>query len=288
MKEVTKAIIPAAGLGTRMLPATKSVPKEMLPVFDKPAISYIVDEAIASGIKDILIITARGKDSIENYFDKSFELEERLLKDNKTELLEECRACYGKANITFLRQIEPLGLGHAVLSAKNFVGNEPFAVLYGDDIIMGEKPATAEMIEIYDENKCPVLGIKKVPHEAICRYGSVAIDETEKGIKIKAMVEKPPVEKAPSDFAILGRVILTPEIFPILEKQKAGKGGEIQLTDAMATLLETKPFYGCAYSGTHYDTGNKVQFLRASIMAGLASTMSNDVKDLILKIAQEL
>lgn len=283
-----KAIIPAAGLGTRMLPATKSIPKEMLPVYDKPAISYIVDEAIEAGITDILIITARGKDAVENYFDKSYELEDRLAKDNKEDLLKVVQSCYGRANISFVRQTEPKGLGDAVLSAKSFVGDCPFAVLYGDDIIVGEKPAIGEMAEIFYKTQSPVLGIKKVPHNSISRYGCVEYENTPKGMKILSMVEKPAVEKAPSDYAILGRVILTPDIFPILETQPKGKNNELQLTDAMASLLTKKDFYGCCYSGTHYDTGNKVQFLRASIIAGLNSQDKESVKEMLLTICSDL
>lgn len=280
-----KAVIPAAGLGTRMLPATKTVPKEMLPVFDKPAISYIVQEAVDAGIKDILIISSRGKESMENYFDKNYELEERLKKDGKLDLLETITSTYNNARISFVRQIEPKGLGDAVLSAKAFVGNDPFAILYGDDIIAGKIPAVRQLMDVYEKTHCPVLGIKQVPHERISRYGCVELKEEEKNLfRIMSMVEKPPLEKAPSDFAILGRVILTPDIFPILEKGKKGKNNEVQLTDAMAELLQSRNFYACPFKGTHYDTGNKVEFLRASIMAGLASSERAEVKEMLRSI----
>ena len=280
-----KAVIPAAGLGTRMLPATKTVPKEMLPVFDRPAISYIVKEAVDAGIKDILIISSRGKESMENYFDKNYELEERLKRDRKFDLLETITSTYNNARISFVRQIEPKGLGDAVLSAKTFVGNDPFAILYGDDIIAGKTPAVRQLMDVYEKTHCPVLGIKRVPHERISRFGCVELEEKEKGLfKVLSMVEKPPVDKAPSDFAILGRVIMTPDIFPILEEGIKGKNGEVQLTDAMAELLKRKDFYACPFKGTHFDTGNKVEFLRASIMAGLASSERREVKEMLRSI----
>ncbi len=280
-----KAVIPAAGLGTRMLPATKTVPKEMLPVFDRPAISYIVQEAVDAGIKDILIISSRGKEAMENYFDKNYELEERLKKDKKTELLKAITSTYNDARISFVRQIEPKGLGDAVLAAKAFVGNDPFAILYGDDIIAGEKAAIKELMEVYERTLCPVLGIKQVPHERISRYGCVELEKEPDGLlKVLSMVEKPSLQTAPSDFAILGRVILTPDIFPILEKGKKGKNNEVQLTDAMAELLLSKSFYACPFKGTHFDTGNKVEFLRASVMAALASSEKEAVKSMLKSI----
>ena len=264
--KVKKAIIPAAGLGTRFLPATKAQPKEMLPIVDKPTIQYIVEEAIASGIEEILIITGRNKKSIEDHFDKSIELELELDKSGKSELLELVRDISDMVDIHYIRQKEPRGLGHAIHCAKTFVGNEPFAVLLGDDVVDSETPTLKQLIDCYSEYKTTILGVQTVAKENVSKYGIVdGIHIEDRVYKVKDLVEKPNIEEAPSNVAILGRYIITPEIFNILENTKPGKGGEIQLTDALKTLISKEAMYAYNFEGKRYDVGDKLGFLQATI-----------------------
>lgn len=268
--KVTKAVIPAAGLGTRMLPISKSVPKEMLPIVDKPAIQYLVEEAVASGITDILIVTGRNKEAIENHFDHSLEYYERLEKSGKTKQLEELKAIANMANISFIRQKEARGLGHAVLCAKSFVGNDPFAVLYGDDIIFSRTPVTKQLIDVYSKFTLPVVGVKQVTEEQIVKYCSLKVDNIEDNVyRVWDMIEKPTPDKVFSLLSILGRVLLIPEIFPVLEKTAPGAGGEIQLTDAMCALGKRYGMLACEFEGTRYDLGSKLGFLMANLDKGL-------------------
>lgn len=266
MSSIKKAIIPAAGLGTRFLPATKAQPKEMLPIVDKPTIQYIVEEAVASGIQDIIIVTGRTKKAIEDHFDKSVELEMELEKKQSKELLEIVRSVSQIANIYYIRQKEPKGLGHAVLTAKTFIGDEPFAVLLGDDVIDSEKPALKQMIEIYDKYNASILGVQTVDTKDVNKYGIIdGIEVEDKVYRVKDMVEKPAVDKAPSNVAVLGRYIITPAIFKYLEKQEIGAGGEIQLTDALNKLAKEEPMYAYDFVGKRYDVGNKMGFLQATV-----------------------
>lgn len=265
--KIRKAVIPAAGLGTRVLPATKSMPKEMLPIVDKPAIQYIVEEAVASGITDILIITNRGKGLIEDHFDRVPELESKLVSDNKKKMYNDIVDISKLANIYFVRQKETKGLGHAVNCAKSFVANEPFAVLYGDDVIIdGSKPACKELIEAYDEFKLSVLGVKKVSKDEIIKYSSLEVEKLRDNIyRCTDMIEKPKADQIMSLYSILGRCVLAPDIFDILSKTAPGQGGEIQLTDAMRQLAKSKGMIAVEYSGTRYDMGNKLGMMKASI-----------------------
>ena len=266
-KKIRKAIIPAAGLGTRFLPATKAQPKEMLPIVDKPTIQYIIEEAVASGIEEILIITGRSKKCIEDHFDKSVELELELGKSGKEEMLKMVREISDMVDIHFIRQKEPKGLGHAISCAKTFVGNEPFAVLLGDDIVYNEgRPCLKQLIDCYDEYKTSVLGVQTVEAKDVNKYGIVnGIHIEDRVYKVKGLVEKPPVEEAPSNVAILGRYIITPQIFKILEETKPGKGGEIQLTDALLKLIDEEAMYAYDFEGTRYDVGDKLGFLKATV-----------------------
>ena len=264
--KVRKAIIPAAGLGTRFLPATKAQPKEMLPIVDKPSLQYIIEEAVASGIEEILIITGRNKKSIEDHFDRSIELELELEKSGKTHLLEEVRKISDMVNIHYIRQKEPKGLGHAIHCAKSFIGNEPFAVLLGDDIVYSEKPCLKQMIEIYDEYKTTILGVQKVPAGDVNKYGIIDAKEIEDRVyKVKGLIEKPSIEEAPSNIAILGRYIINPAIFEILEHTQPGKNGEIQLTDGLRTLAQKEAMYAYNFEGIRYDVGDKIGFLKATV-----------------------
>ena len=267
MSKVKKAVIPAAGLGTRFLPATKAQPKEMLPIVDIPTIQYIVEEAINSGIEDILIITGRNKKSIEDHFDKSYELETELEKGGKEEFLKLCQNISNLANIHYVRQKEAKGLGHAIHCAKSFVGNEPFAVLLGDDIVYSaEKPCLKQMIEVYDKHQASVLGVQTVPHDQVSKYGIVDGENIgDRLYSVKGLVEKPKAEEAPTDVAILGRYIIEPEIFDYLEKTTPGAGGEIQLTDALKMLAKDKSMYAYDFMGTRYDVGDKLGFLKATV-----------------------
>ena len=264
--KVKKAIIPAAGLGTRFLPATKAQPKEMLPIVDKPTIQYIIEEAIASGIEEILIITGRNKKCIEDHFDKSVELELELEKAGKSDLLELVRDISDMVDIHYIRQKEPRGLGHAIYCAKTFVGNEPFAVLLGDDVVDSEVPCLKQLITCFNEYKTSILGVQQVPKENVSKYGIVDGINIDKGVyKVKNLVEKPDPEEAPSNIAILGRYIITPQIFEHLEKTKPGKGGEIQLTDALKSLMAEEAMYAYTFEGKRYDVGDKMGFITATI-----------------------
>ncbi|WP_455543870.1 UTP--glucose-1-phosphate uridylyltransferase GalU [Intestinibacter sp.] len=265
-KRVRKAIIPSAGLGTRFLPATKAQAKEMLPIVDKPTLQYIIEEAIASGIEEILIVTGRNKKCIEDHFDRSVELELELANKNKTEMLKMVQDISNMVNIHYIRQKEPKGLGHAIHCAKSFIGNEPFAVLLGDDIVDAETPCLKQMINAYDEYKTSILGVQEVATENVDKYGILDVKHIEDRVyKVKDMVEKPSVEEAPSNIAILGRYIITPEIFNILETQEPGKGGEIQLTDALKTLATREAIYAYNFEGRRYDVGDKLGFLEATV-----------------------
>ena len=289
--KITKAVIPAAGLGTRVLPATKAMPKEMFPIVDKPAIQYIVEEAVKAGITDILIITNRGKGVIEDHFDRAPELEAALDKPEKQEILETVKNISKLANITFIRQVETKGLGHAILRAKNFVGNEPFAVMYGDDVIIGENPAIGELIEFYGEYGKGVVGVKLVPETEIHKYSSLAVENIHDNIyKCTDMVEKPQTpEEVLSCYSILGRCVLPPEIFEILENTKPGKGGEIQLTDAMKEIATTVGMTAVEYTGTRYDMGNKLGILQASIEVGINHPeIGEDFKKYLKEFAKTL
>lgn len=264
--KVRKAVIPAAGLGTRFLPATKAQPKEMLPIVDKPTLQYIIEEAVDSGIEEILIITGRNKSSIENHFDKSVELELELERSDKQELLEEIRRISDMANIHYIRQKEPRGLGHAIHCAKSFIADEPFAVLLGDDIVYSNKPCLKQMIEVYDEYKTTILGVQEVSVEEVSKYGIIDGKHIEDKIyKVKDLVEKPAREVAPSNIAILGRYIINPAIFECIEMTKPGKNGEIQLTDALKLLVEREAMYAYIFQGKRYDVGNKLGFLEATV-----------------------
>ncbi len=288
--KIKKAIIPAAGLGTRVLPASKACPKEMLPIVDKPAIQYIVEEAVKAGITDILIITNRGKGIIEDHFDHSFELETMLKARGKTEALAQVEPLAHLANIYFIRQKETRGLGDAVLRAKEFVGDEPFAVLYGDDVIIGEIPAIGELCEAYERYGKSVVGIKEVSDEYIVKYSSMKTEHIDgQFYGITDMIEKPSLETKFSNFSILGRCVLEPEIFNILSEIPLGAGGELQLTDAMAVIARTKGITGVDFSGTRYDMGNKFGILKANIEVGLTHPETKDeLREYIKEIASKL
>lgn len=271
MKKVRKAVIPAAGLGTRVLPATKAMPKEMLPIVDKPAIQYIVEEAAASGIEDILIITNRGKGLLEDHFDRAPELEERLARDpGKAALLEEVVNISRLANIWYVRQKETLGLGHAVNRARNFIGNEPFAVLYGDDVILGEDPACGQLIRAYEQYGLGVVGVKEVSREAIRKYSSLKVEPLEgRCFRCTDMIEKPRPGQEFSLYSILGRCVLPPEIFDILDRTPLGANNEIQLTDAMKELARSQSMVAVDFTGTRYDMGSKLGVMQAGVEIAL-------------------
>lgn len=266
--KIRKAIIPAAGLGTRFLPATKAQPKEMLPIVDKPTIQYIIEEAVDSGIEDILIVSGRGKRAIEDHFDKSYELEETLAKKEKWEMLEEIQQISNLANIHYIRQKEPKGLGHAISCASRFVENEPFAVLLGDDIVQTTgTPCLKQLIEVYNKYESSIVGVQPVNKEDVSKYGIVGFnEEVENGVfKVDTLVEKPDITKAPSNYAILGRYILQPEIFTILNNVEPGAGGEIQLTDAIVALQKSQTVYAYHFEGQRYDVGDKFGFIKATV-----------------------
>lgn len=270
MSKVRKAIIPAAGLGTRFLPATKAMPKEMLPIVDKPTIQYIVEEAIESGIEDIIIVTGKGKRAIEDHFDSAFELEDNLARKEKFELLEQVRKP-GKVDIHYIRQKEPKGLGHAIWCARKFIGNEPFAVLLGDDIVQAKVPSLKQLMNMYDKVGSSVIGVQPVPLEETNRYGIIDPSRQDgRMYEVRNFVEKPPVELAPSNLAILGRYILTPEIFDLLENQETGSGGEIQLTDAIQRLNSIQDVFAYDFEGIRYDVGEKFGFIKTTIEMALS------------------
>ncbi|MFO7153216.1 MAG: UTP--glucose-1-phosphate uridylyltransferase GalU [Bacillota bacterium] len=275
--KIKKAVIPAAGLGTRFLPATKAQPKEMLPIVDKPTIQYIVEEAVASGIEEILIITGRNKRAIEDHFDKSVELELELKKKGNGKLLKVVEDISNMADIHYVRQKEPKGLGHAIYCAKTFVGNEPFAVMLGDDVMCSQKPVLKQMMEIYERYNCTILGVQQVKEEDVSKYGIVDGAFIEDRIyKVNDLVEKPKREEAPSRMAILGRYIITPRIFEILEHTKPGAGGEVQLTDALRELLSYEVIYAYEFEGKRYDVGDKLGYLMATVEFAL---MREDLKE---------
>ncbi len=276
-KKVRKAVIPAAGLGTRFLPATKAQPKEMLPVVDKPAIQYIVEEAVHSGIEDIIIITGRGKRAIEDHFDKSYELESILEEKLDFEKLREIREIVNLVEIHYIRQREPRGLGHAIYCARKFIGDEPFAVLLGDDIVVSKTPCLRQLMDVHEEYGGSILGVQSVPLSEVSRYGIVAsgsdpsikAEHAQSLLRVADLVEKPPQEEAPSNIAILGRYIIEPEIFGFLEQQTPGAGGEIQLTDALRHLKEVRPMYAYSFEGKRYDVGTKIGYLEATVEMAL-------------------
>jgi UTP--glucose-1-phosphate uridylyltransferase len=269
---VRKAVFPAAGLGTRFLPATKAQPKEMLPLVDKPIIQYGVEEALASGINNMILVTGRGKNAIEDHFDVSVELETFLESRGKTRQLDEIRKISNLISVSYVRQGEPLGLGHAVLVTRLLVGEEPFAVILADDVIDADPPALRQMIDVFEEVDGPVLAIEEVPKENVSSYGIIDADEVRPGVyRIRDMVEKPPLDQAPSNLAIIGRYILTPDIFPALEEtaKEKDRTGEIQLTNGLRRLLKKRPIYGCRVNGVRHDTGNKLGFLKAVVYFAL-------------------
>jgi UTP--glucose-1-phosphate uridylyltransferase len=265
-QKVRKAVFPAAGLGTRFLPATKASPKEMLPLVDKPLIQYVVEEAVASGIESVIIVTGRGKAAIEDHFDISFELEKLLEERGKQAELKAMRAISDMARVSYVRQREALGLGHAVLQARDLVGDEPFAVMLSDDIIDSETPALKQLLDVYEKYDAPVVAVFEVAGEAISRFGVIDGEEVEEGVfKIKDMVEKPPAAEAPSNLAIIGRYVLTPDIFDEIATTRPGAIGEIQITDAMRSLGKKRPFYGVRFEGKRHDAGDKLGFLMATV-----------------------
>lgn len=287
--KIKKAIIPAAGLGTRFLPATKAMPKEMLPIVDKPTIQYIVEEAIASGIEDIIIVTGKHKRAIEDHFDNAFELEANLLENEKFDLLNKVQAP-ANVDIHYIRQKEPLGLGHAIWCARKFIGNEPFAVLLGDDIVSSEVPCLAQLISHFDEVQNSVIGVQKVPIEDVHRYGIIdPISTDERLMKVRQFVEKPNQADAPSQFGIVGRYILTPAIFSLLEDQKIGAGGEIQLTDAIERLNRSEPVYAYNFEGKRYDIGEQLGFIETTIAFALERPeLRQGVEDILKKYVKSL
>ena len=263
---ITKAIFPVAGLGTRFLPATKASPKEMLPLVDKPLIQYVVEEAISSGIEEIIIITGRGKRAIEDHFDVSYELEDMLRQKGKRKLLAEVQQISNMLDICYVRQKEPAGLGHALLCAKNLVRNEPFAVLLGDDVIDANIPVLKQMVHVYNNYNAPVIAIQEVDRSQVSNYGIIKGTLVEEGVyRISDMVEKPNIDEAPSNLAIIGRYILTPDIMGLLGKTKPGSGNEVQLTDALRELTKIRPVYAYKFHGKRYDAGDKLGFLKATV-----------------------
>lgn len=279
--KIRKAIFPAAGLGTRFLPATKASPKEMLPLVDKPLIQYSVEEAVNSGIESILIITGRDKSAIENHFDISFELEQLLKEKGKTAMFDQVRAVSDIAQVSYTRQKQALGLGHAIYQAKDFVGNEPFAALLADDLVDAETPALKQMIDVFEKFDAPVIATMQVEGEAISRFGVIDAEEIEPNVfRVKDMVEKPAFADAPSDLAIIGRYIFTPDIFDAIEKTTPGAGGEIQITDAMRILLKERPFYAVKLDGRRHDAGDKLGFLIATVEYALKrDDLGGDFRD---------
>lgn len=288
-RQIKKAIIPAAGLGTRFLPATKAMPKEMLPIVDKPAIQYIVEEAVDAGIEDILIVTGKGKRAIEDHFDKAIELEQQLEQKQKHELLQQVRQSSKMATIHYIRQQEPLGLGHAVWCARKFIGDEPFAVLLGDDIVIADKPCIKQLCEIYAETNGSVIGVQEVADEQLPRYGVVdPFSERGRLYQIRSLIEKPPLGTAPSNLAIMGRYILTPGIFAFLDKHEKGAGGEIQLTDAIQKLSGQENVHAYRFEGVRYDVGDKLGYITTSIEfalrnAELREPLLNFIESVLMK-----
>ncbi len=286
MKKVRKAIIPAAGLGTRFLPATKAMPKEMLPIVDKPTIQYIVEEAIASGIEDIIIVTGKGKRAIEDHFDFAPELEQNLIEKGKLDLLDKVRYSTNLADIHYIRQKEPKGLGHAVWCARNFIGDEPFAILLGDDIVQSETPCLRQLMNIYEETHSSVIGVQHVPNEETHRYGIVEPSVQDgRRYQVESFVEKPALGTAPSNLAIMGRYILTPEIFRFLENQESGAGGEIQLTDAIQKLNQIQRVFAYDFEGKRYDVGEKIGFVKTTVEFALQNA---EIREELLAYLEEI
>ncbi|MGB3912640.1 MAG: UTP--glucose-1-phosphate uridylyltransferase GalU [Thermacetogeniaceae bacterium] len=291
-KKVKKAIIPAAGWGTRFLPATKAQPKEMLPIVDKPAIQYTVEEAVASGIEDIIIVTGKNKRAIEDHFDRAIELELVLKEKGQDDLLNLIEDISNMVDIHYVRQKEALGLGHAIYCARKFIGDEPFAVLLGDDLIDAQVPCLRQLMDIYDQYQASVLAVQEVRREDVSRYGIVKPMEGEdpagkSHFRVEDLVEKPAIDEAPSNFAVIGRYIINPEVFEILGRTKPGAGGEIQLTDALGELAKTQPIYACAFTGERYDVGDKLGFLEATVMYALANPeLGPDFRKFLKKLAK--
>jgi UTP--glucose-1-phosphate uridylyltransferase len=290
MKKIRKAIIPAAGLGTRFLPATKAQPKEMLPIVDKPAIQYIVEEAIESGIEDIIIVTGRNKRAIEDHFDKSVELEMMLEEKGSTQLLEIVQSVSNLADVHYIRQKQPLGLGHAILCARKFIGDEPFAVLLGDDILQSSPPGLKQMMDIYEQSETSVIAVQEVPWEDVSKYGIVSPSSSlDKYQLIEDLVEKPDRDQAPSNLAVIGRYIIMPEIFGILERQEPGRGGEIQLTDALRVLNRQRQMAAYLMQAKRYDVGDKMGYIEATIELALQRPdLQDQVKAYLLSLICQL
>lgn len=288
MKRIRKAVIPAAGFGTRFLPATKAQPKEMIPIVDKPTIQYNVEELVAAGIEEILIITSRNKESIMNHFDQSPELERALEEKGKEELLKISKDISDMVDIHFIRQKKAKGLGHAILYAKTFIGDEPFAVLLGDDVVYADQPCIGQLIDVYNKYESSVLGVQTVKDEDVNKYGIIEGEVIEdRTYKVHGMVEKPSLDKAPTNVAILGRYILMPEIFEALENTSKGKGGEIQLTDAILKLVNSQDIYAYDFKGRRYDAGNKLGFMEASVEYALRHDEIKDAFKAYLKVLSE-
>jgi len=284
--KIKKAVIPAAGLGTRFLPITKAQPKEMLPIIDKPVIHFVVEEAVNSGIDDILIITGRGKEAVENYFDVNTNLEKMLEKNGKSHLLEELKEIENMANIHYIRQKEQRGLGHAILCSKGFVGDETFAVLLGDSIVKSEEPCIKQLINLYEKYNCSVIGTELVPKELVNRYGIIKGRKKEENVfDIEDLIEKPDINSAPSNMAIMGRYILTPTIFEMIERTRPGVGGEIQITDALKLLLKREKIVSTIINGKRYDMGSKIDFIKTNIEFALER---QEFKDEILKFLEKI
>lgn len=284
--KIRKAIIPAAGFGTRLLPATKAQPKEMLPIVDKPAIQYIVEEAMASGIEEIIIVTGKGKRSIEDHFDYAFELEQTLLNKGKIDLLHKVQHATNLANIHYVRQKIPKGLGHAVWCAKNFIGNEPFAVLLGDDIVQSNVPCLKQLMHVYEETNSTVVGVQRVPWKDTSRYGIIEPESANgRQYKVRSLIEKPDQENSPSNLAIIGRYILTPAIFSFLEKHEIGAGGEIQLTDAIQKLTDIQEVFAYEFEGKRYDVGEKKGFVETNIDFSL---LDEEIRDELMTYLRKI
>lgn len=288
--KVKKAVIPAAGLGTRFLPATKAMPKEMLPIVDKPTIQYIVEEAVLSGIEDIIIVTGKGKRAIEDHFDRTVELEDALLSKKKFHQLESIRAISSMADIHYIRQKEPLGLGHAVWCARRFIGDEPFAVLLGDDIVHGSTPCLAQLLDVYERRSMPVVAVQNVPLEAVSRYGIVDANLIYGRLsRVLSLIEKPSPDLAPSTLAIIGRYVLTPTVFEFLERGKRGAGGEIQLTDALGDLNQREGMLALEFEGRRFDVGEKLGFIEATLELALERPeLHAAVRDIVQRLAKGL
>ena len=288
--KVKKAIIPAAGLGTRFLPATKAQPKEMLPIVDKPTIQYIIEEAVEAGIQDIIIVTGRNKRSIEDHFDRSIELELELERGAKLEMLDMVKEISEMANIHYIRQKEPRGLGHAILAARHFIGDEPFAVLLGDDVVVSKQPCLGQMLDVFREYQTSILGVQTVAREVVDKYGIIAGKQVDDRVyKVTDMVEKPSLEEAPSNVAVLGRYIITPEIFRFLETQDAGRGGEIQLTDALKRLAKEQAMYAYDFKGHRYVVGTKAGFIQANIEFALRTDeLREEMKDYLKRLQENM